>query len=100
MAYTETLRVVYILGLPFSILGLLAALVIKDTKLQSKEEEKASVEASKEKAALAAAAAAKEGTDVEKTDDVPAVENVAPQLVFGGPDAQVVAATQEGKSPA
>lgn len=54
IAYTETLRDVYIIGVPCGIIAFFAALVIKNSKMPTKEEEQAAM------AKLKAAAAAKE----------------------------------------
>ncbi|ORX34479.1 major facilitator superfamily domain-containing protein [Kockovaella imperatae] len=118
VAYTHSLRNVYIMGVPFAVIGFFGALVIRDDKMQSKAEEQAVIAANREKEALAKAAA--EGKSVTPTDaeKVQAVQDavsdereqqeaialaaVAPvpeAVVEGGPDARVLIDTQNGKSP-
>lgn len=67
-AYVNTMRIVYIIGVPFGAAGLLAALFIKDEQLPSKEEEMAKNAARKEQAAREAKAV--EGTDASAEADV------------------------------
>jgi hypothetical protein len=43
MAYTETLRAVYIIGVPCSILAFFGALLIKNSKMQTKAEEEEAI---------------------------------------------------------
>ena len=120
MAYTQSLRDVYICGLPFSIIALGAALCIKNSKMQTKAEETAAIQASREKEALAKAKAngedvvAADGVTSEKAQVITDAQSaqreeatahtlggVAPvptAAVEGGPDAQVVLDQQQGKS--
>ena len=44
-AYTEVLRIVYILGLPFAAIGVLFGLFLKNDKMQTKEQELAAIKA-------------------------------------------------------
>ncbi|TXT04875.1 hypothetical protein VHUM_03958 [Vanrija humicola] len=60
--YQKTLGLVYIIGVPLGVLGLLSALIMKDDRLPSKEETLAQDAAAKERAAAKAAA---EKGDVE-----------------------------------
>lgn len=115
VAYTETLRDVYIIGLPCAILGLLGALLIKNSKMQTKAEEEAAHQKAKEQAALeeggAGVAAGDEkanGTrhdaeraeqEEEEAEAIGAVGPVPDGAVEGGVDAQVALANKEGKSP-
>ncbi|OCF40914.1 aflatoxin efflux pump AFLT [Kwoniella heveanensis CBS 569] len=50
-AYTKTLSEVFIIALPMSILALIGALIMKNDKMLTKEEEEANVKNAKEKAA-------------------------------------------------
>lgn len=50
-AYTEALRNVYIIGLPCALLALAGALVIKNSRMQTKEEEEEANRLAREKAA-------------------------------------------------
>lgn len=52
VAYTETMRVVYIIGVPLGVLGIVSGLFIRNSKMPSKEEEMAKNAALKEKEAL------------------------------------------------
>ena len=113
VAYTETLRLVYILGLPFAVLGLLSGLLMKNSKMQSKEEEMAAIAAAKEKAAQANASGekadalkAEEGAaDAERAEEEAEIAEgtaaVAPLPALAGPgsDARVLVDKQEGRSP-
>ena len=67
-AYTETLRLVYVIGVPAAGLALAGALLIRNSKMQSAAEEKTAIAAAREKEALAAGdigAAEKGGADAE-----------------------------------
>ena len=113
MAYTKTTSEVYIIGLPFGVIAVIASLFMKNSKMPTKAEEQAANQEIKEKAAMAARAEGKTGEDVEKAvEEAVAVrqeEQVAqaismvnaepPAAVEGGPDAQVVLAQEEGRSP-
>jgi flagellar biosynthesis component FlhA len=102
--------VVYILGLPFAFLGFLAALVIKNSKMQTKEEENAAIQAAKEKEAGDKEVAVK---DVEAEDEAKqekeagwaeATAAVAPQPEatterIPAVDSQAALAKHDGKSP-
>lgn len=106
VAYTETLRLVYILGLPFAVLAIGGGLLMKNSKMQSKEEEMAAIAAAKEKAAQAAAANEKVDGDVvdaeaatEEARLAEATAAVAPLELEPGADARVLVDKQEGKSP-
>lgn len=114
-AYTETLRVVYLIGVPAAALALGGALLIRNSKMQTKAEEQAAIDAARQKEALA-----KGGVDAEekgKVDgegdvadaeadrreeeaaiDTSAVAPVPEGAVEGGPDARAVLDTQQGKS--
>ena len=80
IAYIESLRDVYVMGIPFGICGALAALLIKNSKMQTKAEELAAIEAAKEHAALEAKekgqtdsqaeAAAEEAAEHERLEQV------------------------------
>lgn len=48
MAYTETLRNVYIIGVPCGILAVLGGLAIKNSKMQSKEQEEEAIRKARE----------------------------------------------------
>jgi hypothetical protein len=50
MAYTETLRAVYIIGVPCSILAFCGALFIKNSKMQTKAEEEEAIRKAREEA--------------------------------------------------
>lgn len=62
MAYTQALRNVYIIGVPLAIIALGGALLIKNSRMQTKAEEEAAIKQSRE----AAAGAPVEGGDAEK----------------------------------
>lgn len=51
IAYTETLRAVYIIGVPCSILAFVGALFIKNSKMQTKAEEEEAIRKAREEAA-------------------------------------------------
>lgn len=51
MAYTETLRAVYIIGVPCSILAFAGSLLIKNSKMQTKAEEEEAIRKAREEAA-------------------------------------------------
>lgn len=65
-AYTETLRAVYIIGVPCAILAFIGALFIKNSKMQTKAEEEEAIRKAREEAAV------EDGTaiagDVEKQE--------------------------------
>ena len=65
-AYIETLRLVYIIGVPCGILAFFGSLLIKNSKMPSKEEEQAQIKAAREKAAALASGAVPSATDAEK----------------------------------
>jgi hypothetical protein len=96
MAYTETLRAVYIIGVPCSILAFFGALLIKNSKMQTKAEEEEAIRQAREKAA--AEDGAESGGDAEKlgkVEDSARVEReeeeaVALSAVAPVPDAAVV----------
>jgi len=107
---------VYIIGVPLSILGLISALFIKNSKMQTKAEEQAAIQEGKEKAAMTARAAGKSSIEAERVAEkagealeAKQEEQAAtglsmanaeqPAAVEGGVDAQAVLANQEGKSP-
>jgi hypothetical protein len=103
IAYTETLRDVYIIGVPMAIIAVIGALFIKNSKMPTKAEEMAKIQALKEKAALekeggATAAAEAAEREANVAEGVSAVNPQPAQAVQGGVDAQVVLAQQEGKS--
>jgi hypothetical protein len=50
-AYTETLRAVYIIGVPCAILAFCGALLIKNSKMQTKAEEEEAIRKAREEAA-------------------------------------------------
>lgn len=100
----------YILGLPFAFLGFLAALVIKNSKMQTKEQENAAIQAAKEKEA----AGKETATDSVEAEDearqekeagwAEATAAVAPQPEatterIPEVDAQAALAKHDGKSP-
>lgn len=62
VAYADTVRLVYLIGVPMGILGIGAALIIKNSKMPTKAEEEERQQALKDKATLAAG----DTTDVEK----------------------------------
>jgi hypothetical protein len=83
-AYTETLSQVYIIGLPFSILGLIGAICMKNSKMQTKAEETAAIQAMKDKQAGAGVegggGTAKQIVDAEEEERfAEGVAAVAPQ---------------------
>jgi hypothetical protein len=109
VAYTESLRDVYIIGVPCAILAFFGALIIKNSKMPSKAEE----QAMKEKAALAkeqkdgvAPAQAEAAAEAEVVAENVGIEAanaeglsaVNPLPVQAEVDAQAVLAKQEGKS--
>lgn len=89
----------YILGLPFAILAFLGGLWIKNSKMASKEEEMASIQKIKEKAALDAQEkkdledAVVAGREERIAEDITAV---APQVTVSDP--QALLDKHEGKS--
>ena len=113
MAYTKTTSEVYIIGLPFGLIALIASVFMKNSRMPTKAEEQASIQEIKEKAALAARAEGKTDVEVEKAAEAAATarqeQQVAqaitlvnaepPAVVEGGPDAQVMLAVEEGRSP-
>jgi hypothetical protein len=113
VAYTESLRDVYIIGVPCAILAFFGALIIKNSKMPSKAEEQAKIQAMKEKAALAkeqkdgvAPAQAEAAAEAEVVAENVGIEAanaeglsaVNPLPVQAEVDAQAVLAKQEGKS--
>jgi hypothetical protein len=50
-AYTETLRAVYIIGVPCAIIAFFGALLIKNSKMQTKAEEEEAIRKAREEAA-------------------------------------------------
>lgn len=98
MAYTETLRAVYIIGVPCSVLALCGATLIKNSKMQTKaEEEEAIRQARAEAAAEDAPKNAGEAEKLGKVDDENRVEReeeeaVTLSAVGPVPDAAVVGA--------
>ena len=113
VAYTKTVSDVYLIGVPLAFAGTLSALCIKNSRMQTKGEEQAAIQESKEAAAVAARAEGKTSEEVEKEVEAAAVAkqeeqaaagiamvNAEPEAaVDGGVDAQAVLAQQEGKSP-
>ena len=99
VAYTESLRDVYVIGIPCGILAALGALCIKNSRMQTKAEELAAIEAAKEKAALEikdkgqTESPAEAGA--EMTGQQPEVKQVASR--FGSAVAELDAAPPGGK---
>lgn len=52
IAYTETLRAVYVIGVPCSILAFFGALLIRNSKMQTKAEEEEAIRIAREEAAV------------------------------------------------
>jgi len=99
-AYTETLRAVYIIGVPCAILAFCGALLIKNSKMQTKAEEEEAIRKAREEAA--AGDGPVNGDDVEKQESrihdsarVEREEEEAVALSAVGPVPQ--AAVQEDK---
>lgn len=102
IAYTETLRAVYIIGVPCSVLAFVGALFIKNSKMQTKAEEEEAIRKAREEAAADAAGSAEGPVDAEKQvkdavraereeEEATAIAAVAPVpqgAVQGGTDAQ------------
>lgn len=63
-AYSQTVRLTFLIGVPMSILAVMGALIIRNDKMPTKAEEKARAEKRKEEEA-AKAAAAREKSDLE-----------------------------------
>ena len=104
-AYTETLRAVYIIGVPCAILAFIGALFIKNSKMQTKAEEEEAIRKAREEEAGEGGAAATE--DVEKqgdhVDDAARVEReeeeaVALSAVGPVPEAAVETGTEEKRA--
>lgn len=84
VAYTQTLRLVYIIGLPFAVCGIAAALLIKNSKMPTKAEElerkrerdekEAVLDAEHAKAQEAGAATDNNGLRYDREDKVADVE--------------------------
>jgi hypothetical protein len=89
IAYTEALRNVYIVGVPYAILALVGALAIKNSKMQSKAEEEEANRLMREKAAASQGDRASEktvtdGTQAQKEEDIAigtAMAGVEPQVM-------------------
>ena len=104
-AYTETLRAVYIIGVPCAILAFIGALFIKNSKMQTKAEEEEAIRKAREEEAGEGGVAATE--DVEKqaghVDDAARVEReeeeaVALSAVGPVPEAAVETGTEEKRA--
>lgn len=104
-AYTETLRAVYIIGVPCAILAFIGALFIKNSKMQTKAEEEEAIRKAREEEAGEGGAAATE--DVEKQAghvyDAARVEReeeeaVALSAVGPVPEAAVETGTEEKRA--
>ncbi|KAK8846517.1 hypothetical protein IAR55_005603 [Kwoniella newhampshirensis] len=94
-AYTKTVSEVYIIGVPLGIIGLAGALIMKNGKMLTKEQEQNELAAGRERAAAAAAAAQEEnknqaGIVVSGPSDGAAENQTA--------DGQAVSAEKEGKT--
>ena len=83
MAYTKTVSEVYITGVPFGVIGFIAALFMANKKMQTKAEEQAAIAESKEKAAAAAKAEGMTPSEVEKAVEM-AAEAKKEELMVGG----------------
>lgn len=102
IAYTETLRAVYIIGVPCAIFSFFGALFIKNSKMQTKAEEEEAIRKAREEAAAEEAGGSQTPDDAEKQvkdavraereeEEAATVAAVAPVpqgAVQGGPDAQ------------
>ena len=106
-AYTETLRAVYIIGVPCAILAFIGALFIKNSKMQTKAEEEEAIRKAREEEADEGGAAATATEDVEKqeghVDDAARVEReeeeaVALSAVGPVPEAAVETGTEEKRA--
>ncbi|WRT64871.1 uncharacterized protein IL334_001807 [Kwoniella shivajii] len=101
-AYCKTLSQVYIIGLPLAIIAFIGALILKNDKIATKEEEEAAAKSAKEKDALEAqkeqqlAVATAEVGDAQGAVDASAVSTT--QATEREVDSSAVLAEKEGKS--
>lgn len=110
IAYTETLRAVYIIGVPCAILAFCGALVIRNSKMQTKAEEEEAIRKAREEAAAEengetpadAEKHVKEAVQAEREAEeavaMTAVEPVPQAAVEGGADARAVVGDRQVKS--
>ena len=110
-SYANALRDVYIIGLPFGIFALCGALLMKNSRMQTKEEENKAIAAARAKAALEKegkpvpseieeeAKDAEAAVDGETFAEDVAVVNPQPNLVQAPSDGLAWADKHEGKSP-
>lgn len=110
IAYTETLRAVYIIGVPCAILAFCGALLIKNSKMQTKAEEEEAIRKAREE--VAAENGGNLPVDAEKQiqdavraereeEEAVAIAAVAPApdgAVKGGVDAQATLGDKTAKS--
>ena len=89
-AYTETLRQVYIIGVPFALLGLAGALCMKNSKMQTKAEEAEALQAAKDKDA---GVGEKEDVEAKKVVDAEEEERFAEGVSAVAPQQTVVDTT-------
>ncbi|WWD00487.1 hypothetical protein V866_007402 [Kwoniella sp. B9012] len=101
-AYTKTLSQVYIIGLPLAVMALAGALILKNDKIATKEEEEAAKRSAKEKEALEAKNEEEIAVGTAHAGDASAaVESSVPEGVQGGErevDGAAVLAEKEGRS--
>ncbi|WWC86979.1 uncharacterized protein L201_001860 [Kwoniella dendrophila CBS 6074] len=103
-AYTKTLSQVYIIGLPLSLLALIGALILKNDKIATKEEEEAAKNSAKEANALQAKKEEELAVaTVQVGDAQPAINSTLPSTqtqpnVERELDGQAVLAEKEGRS--
>ncbi len=104
-AYNNTLREVYLIGVPFGITAFIGALCIKNSRMQTKAQEEDAIKAAREKAALgekpseqAVRDAVNAESETEIAEGLAAVAPVPQEAVEGGVDAQAVLAEKEGRS--
>jgi len=94
-AYTETLRQVYIIGIPFALLGLAGALCMKNSRMQTKAEETAALQAAKDKAGAEAVGEVEAKNIVEAEEE----ERFAEGISAVAPQETVVDAGVPAKDP-
>ncbi|OCF76843.1 aflatoxin efflux pump AFLT [Kwoniella mangroviensis CBS 8886] len=101
-AYTKTLSQVYIIGLPLAVIALAGALILKNDKIATKEEEEAAKQSAKEKEALEAEKEEEIAVGTAHAGDASAaVESSVPEGVQNGErevDGAAVLAEKEGRS--